>query len=147
MIPWQKKQDMGKMVVMGESEKQVQLVEGLFIGTTPDLRYGGLYYNIITAVSGGGELLSVKQDSGLKRITPKDIGKLVRIEFKGRVPTKQGNRVKQFDISVYDGPATPEILAEWPQYGGVKAEENAGNTFEDVPSALTQASDDDDLPF
>lgn len=146
-IPWQKKQTLGRIVKLGDQPGNLTTVEGLFLGTVPGMKYGKPLYNFQLPVSLGGEVVSLPENAGIKyRITPRDVGKLVKVTFAGWGTSKAGNRTKQLEVSTYDGPGDPTVLTEYPNYGGVRPDANAASTFEDVPTALTDDGDDD-LPF
>src|SRR5690606_627303 len=133
-IDWNKKQELGKLVKIGDGAGQVPEVEGLFLGTLPGMKYGKPFYNFLSPESKGGEILSVPENAGIRtRLSPRDVGKLVKVVFAGWGTTKAGTKVKQLEVFTYDGPVTEEIAKEYPKYGQVATPTHGPSSYDDMP--------------
>jgi hypothetical protein len=159
-MSWGKREVVNNFISLGDGDDDVTKTGGILTRIVKNSHYDKMDYEF---VGKDGELAVLSGQATLARqISPDDMGKFFKAEFKGWGKSANG-KYKVIEVYIWDGEPN-EAMKAWPKfatYYGKKSADHTGpsaakklaekvrddfDDFADPPKALAKA-EDDDLPF
>jgi len=143
-MTWNKREPVTNLVILGDDEGQVRKVGGLLASTKQDAAYPSRSNYELVQRNGDSIWLAGSASLG-RQLSPHDVGKFVKAEFKGWGKAAQG-KFKNIEVLVYEGEPTAD-MKQWPRWKELQHHNGGQAVPPPVEDDDDSLEDDDDLPF